>query len=199
RCASALAKTFARRFEGYILASPDTQKLREKNYPLDDILANDRAAKLLIISLQDVAVKVKYSNMMRRSTYSHSAPAVWQIQLEQVSSGKPVTWGSLVRFRHVASTRYLCVEKNPYTGATCVLELGTTSTRSRSVTLFTVQSLGAEPTSHALAKDTFFFLKHEESGLYVVLAAAEDDFELQDADGASNYSGKSSPRAGAPH
>ena len=60
-----------------ILASLNTEKLREQDYPLDKILAVDRAAN-------DFTIKVKPSNMMRRSTFSYSIPAVWQIQLQQV-------------------------------------------------------------------------------------------------------------------
>ena len=98
------------------------------------------------------------SNMMRRSTYSFSAPAVWQIQLLSVTTGDVISWGAPVRFRHVMTSRYLSVEA----GAGGKLAVTTASSRTDSSTVFSINSV-LEGSRH-VQKGSFLHLRRDDPG-----------------------------------
>ena len=177
-----MLRLFHREKEGYLVASLDTDALREEDYPLTKVL--EREGDALAGDDGAYRVCVKRSNMMSKGTYSHSPMNIWQAQPvnaqtgtpRAVRAGEPIAWYASCRFRHVSSGRFLCVLTDDDGGNHYIATLADKPGSVEFLTSSTFTLLPISDDDHdgsgALSLTSFVRVRHAATSLYLVLSDA---------------------------
>eukprot|EP01116_Phalansterium_solitarium_P023786 TRINITY_DN850_c0_g2_i3.p1 TRINITY_DN850_c0_g2~~TRINITY_DN850_c0_g2_i3.p1 ORF type:complete len:714 (+),score=284.55 TRINITY_DN850_c0_g2_i3:279-2420(+) len=167
------ARVVAWRVSSYFAFTNDSAQFLKSGDVFRLVHAEEEGNMCYQVVKDDPHVFLKLADDAKTSIDSHS---LWEVELATAMKGGLVAWSKSVRFRHLTSGRYLCVERlESLADGPVGHTLATTSDQSKATTLFRLEAAGVQETELVPRKGKVRIVHTDNDGIKLWLTTTDVD------------------------